>query len=79
MSPSPRKVSSSRDDEEEKDSELQDQTSELDQQEGHSSPRMSLLAKGNEKRVDGYFCIGADEPELHKVSEADTLCISLLA
>jgi hypothetical protein len=40
---------------------------------------MSLLAKGNEKRVDGYFCIGADEPELHKVSEADTLCISLLA
>ena len=79
MASSPRNVSSSRDDGEEKDSEIQDQASDLDQQEGDSFSRVSLLAKGNKKCVDGYFCIGADEPELHKVSEAETSCISPMA
>jgi len=69
MAPSPRNVSS-RDDEEEKDSGLQDQGGD-DYQESDSSQSVSFLGRGDEKRVDGHFCIGADERELHKVSEAD--------
>ncbi len=70
MAPSPpeRNASSSSDDEEDEDHELHDKDGELVQQEDDPSPSVSFLAKENEKRVDVNFCIGADEPELHKVS-----------
>ena len=70
MAPSPpeRNASSSSSDDEEEGHALDDQGDGTARQEDDSPPSLSLLAKGNEKRVDVNFCIGADEPELHKVS-----------
>jgi len=68
MAPSrPERNASSSSDEEE-NHELHDQDGDPAQQEDDPPPSVSLPAKENEKRVDVNFCIGADEPELHKVS-----------
>ena len=55
-------------DDEEEDHEHYDHDSDPTPQEVDRSPSMPVLAKDDERRVDSKFCIGADEPELHKVS-----------
>jgi hypothetical protein len=73
MAPSPpeRNASSSSDDEEDGHA-LDDQDGNPARQEDDPSPSPSLSAKENEKRVHVNFCIGADEPELHKVCDIST-------